>query len=190
MGRIAPPRYEYRAGEVRLLTSRKGTKTGLQFDGPFFVRDPVKTYRQNLRLYMERIAQIGEAEVRRRVAGAPRRSPGPSYSGQYIRGRVRPIKGGPQWATTAVVSAAGGIAEAKLDRAHAIRVQASLAGRKLAITEPFTVPASGTRRGYTRRGSLGTTPGHEGTARVFARTKSGLRRAVKTQAYLLLKGLT
>lgn len=179
-----------RGATTELDRSRKGTVTGLQFTGPFFARDPVKTYRQNLRLYMDRIAQIGEAEVKRRVAAAPRRTGGPSYSGQFIQGRTRAIKGGPHWATTAVVSAAGGIAAARLDSRQAIRVQATLAGRKMATTGPITVPPSGGRRGYTRSGVLGTTRGHEGTAHVFARTRSGLRAAMKAHARMLIQGLS
>ncbi len=136
----------------------------LEYEGPFFENDPRKTLRQNIRALMDRVAEIGEKEVRRRVAMAPRSTAGPSYSARFVTGRTRSLAGR-RWATTAVVSAYGGINDAGLPKREAIRVQASLAGRHVATT-------SGGR-------NIGTTRGHEGTARVFARTATGLRRAMR-----------
>lgn len=172
-----------------LTSSRKGTATGLRFSGPFFQRDPRASFQANRLLFMERMAEIGEAEVRRRIAGAPRRTPGPSYSGMFIRGRVKAADSGKRWRATAVISAYGGIVEAGLSKADAIQVQAALAGRKKATTRAIAVRAANGHRAYIRTGNLGTTKGHEGTAHVFARTRAGLRMAMKANARILLRGL-
>jgi dTDP-4-amino-4,6-dideoxygalactose transaminase len=49
--------------------------------------------------------------------------------------------------------------------------------------------AHGATSGGRRAGSLGTTPGHEGTAKVFRRTASGVRSAMTRLAPMLLDGL-
>lgn len=153
--------------------------TAIQYSGPFFERDPAETFGRNARRLMDRVAQVGQDEVRRRVASAPRRLAGPSYSGQYIVGRTRSL-GGKRWQATAVISAAAGISAAGLDASHARRVQATLAGRHDGIT----------KRGSRPGRYIGTTRGHEGNARVFARTLTGLRRVAKLHAKMLTDGVS
>lgn len=142
----------------------------IEYDGPFFERDPTKTFRKNVRRLMERMATVGEAEVKRRIAQAPRRTAGPSYSGRFIRGRVKSLAGRP-WATTMVVSAD----VSSLDGPGARRVQAALAGRRNSVG----------RDGRNR----GTTRGHEGTAKVYSRTATGLRRLGTAAGKELVEGV-
>lgn len=150
--------------------ARKPGITTIQFDGAFFAKDVRKTFRQNARALMDRVAEVGETEVKRRIAAAPRRSPGPSYSGGYVRGRRKSLSGKP-WSLTAVISAD----TTGLSRRDAIRVQAALAGRRKDV-------GSNGRR-------IGTMPGHEGNAKVFARTKTGLGRLTRETIADLTKGL-
>lgn len=132
----------------------------VEFDGPFFTADLTKTARENVGHFLDLAAAYGEAEAKRRVWGAPRRTAGPSYSGSFIRGRVR-ARSGRRWLATAVVSAD----VSSLGKAGAMRVQAALAGRHNPIDKD----------GF----NIGTTKGHEGTAKVFSGTASALRRIVK-----------
>lgn len=79
-------------------------KVKAETSGPFFTKDPRKTFRQNARVMLEAIAEEGEKAVQARA---------PYYTGDkgdpnahirdFIRGRVRSLKGKP-WALTAVVS--------------------------------------------------------------------------------------
>jgi hypothetical protein len=76
----------------------------VETSGPFFRVDPRKTFRQNARVMLEAIAEEGEKAVKARA---------PYYTGDkgdpnahirdYIRGRVKSLRGKP-WALTAVVS--------------------------------------------------------------------------------------
>jgi hypothetical protein len=145
---------------------------GIKVEGPFFTADIGKTLAENAHDFTAKLAAHGEAEAKRRTWGAPRKTAGPSFSATFIRGRTRalPSRGGRAWAMTTVISATGGIEERP---AHAIRVQATLAGRHNPID----------RDGH----DIGTTPGHEGTAGVFRRTAASLRRLVKNLD--LTKGL-
>jgi hypothetical protein len=159
-GRITTPNAEYgRRAHKRSL--------GIDIEGPFFRVDLDKTMAENAGAFVAELAKVGEREAKRRVAGAPRRTAGPSYSGRFIVGRTQALNG-KRWAMTAVISAYGGINDAGLSKPEAIRVQASLAGRHNPI-------AKWNGAFY----NIGTTPGHEGTSKVFARTAASLRRLVK-----------
>jgi hypothetical protein len=68
--------------------------------GPFFRRDPVKTFRQNLRTMMDELAQEAAATAQ---AAYPI---GPSGAGRRgIVGRTKNLRG-QRWAVTAVVTRA------------------------------------------------------------------------------------
>lgn len=143
-------------------TRRRGSPriSGIALEGPFFEGDPAVALFENAHRFVRRVAEVGEAEARSRAAQAPRKSAGPTYSGGFIRGRTVSL-GGRRWSTTAVVSAD----VSGLDQARARRVQATLAGRHNRID----------RDGF----DIGTTPGHEGTAKVFSGTARSLRRFIK-----------
>lgn len=141
---------------ARAAQMRHRMSLGIALEGPFFTADLGKTLVANAHDLVARMAQIGEAEARARVAGAPRRTAGPSYSGSRIRGRTAAL-GGHRWSVTAVISAD----TTGLSRAQAVRVQAALAGRHNPVD----------RDGFR----IGTTPGHEGTAKVFSGTARVLR---------------
>jgi hypothetical protein len=163
---------------------RRGERTdfGIFFDGPFFTADPALTFRKNLRGYMLELAKVGELEVKRRVANAPRRSPGPSFSGRYIQGRNTSRKGKP-WVGTTVVSPN----TTGLDGFKARRVMATLAGRHNPRTERrFVTGPTATPPGTY----IGTTPGHEGNAKVFKATQAALRRWMRKNKDLLTKGIS
>lgn len=142
-------------------TRRRGSRSvsGIDFEGPFFTADLSRTVGQNVLAFTQRVAQLGEQEARARAYSAPRTTAGPSYSAGFIRGRTVAL-GGRRWKTTAVISAD----TSSLDQAQARRVQAVLAGRHNRITRDGD--------------DIGTTPGHEGIAKVFSGTAGVIRRLV------------
>jgi hypothetical protein len=79
---------------------------GVDLSGPFFRKDPVKTWRANVRDFMDEVAAIGEAEVKAQLqSGQGDRRP-LRYGGRvsdHIVGRTRSLAGR-RWAVTAVVS--------------------------------------------------------------------------------------
>lgn len=143
-------------------TRRRGSPraSGIVLEGPFFEADIDATISENVRALVLRMAQVGQAEARRRAYSAPRKSPGPSYSAGFIRGRVTSLQGR-RWSATAVISAD----TTSLSQAQARRVQAVLAGRHNRIDRDGN--------------DIGTTRGHEGTARVFSATARGLNALAK-----------
>lgn len=143
-------------------TRRRGSSrvSGIALEGPFFEVDLAQTMQANAHRFVERVAQVGEAEARARAAAAPRRTAGPSYSAGMIRGRTVALSGR-RWAVTAVISAD----TTGLDQPTARRVQAVLAGRHNRID--------------SNGDDIGTTRGHEGTAKVFSGTTRSLRRFIK-----------
>jgi hypothetical protein len=87
--------------------ARRGPVTTIDLSGPFFRHDPVKTFRQNVRVLMDAIAAEGEKDVRAQlVAGNSRRAVirriG-DHTSDHVVGRTRSLAG-TRWATTAVVS--------------------------------------------------------------------------------------
>lgn len=87
-----------------------GTKitTTIDRSGPFFQRDPTRTFRQNVRVLMDKVAEAGEADVKaqlRQGEGGRKKLRGitpPRVSGHVV-GRTRNLRG-KRWAVTAVVS--------------------------------------------------------------------------------------
>lgn len=82
--------------------------TTIKFDGPFFTGDPAKTFRQNIRAFMDVVAAEGEADVKAQMAvdaggRKPIRALSPQRVSDHVRGRTRSISGR-RWACTAVVS--------------------------------------------------------------------------------------
>jgi hypothetical protein len=84
-------------------------RTGSHIDvsGPFFQRDPRKTFRANVRVMMRRIEEEGEADViqQQHVGEGSRAeiSHGLGRVSQHVVGRVTSVTGRP-WQVTAVVS--------------------------------------------------------------------------------------
>lgn len=80
----------------------------MQFTGPLFMRDPAKTFVENVRRMMEGIAEEGEkAAVAMISASEGGRSPitaaSPNRVSQHVRGRVKSLAGKP-WTFWAVIS--------------------------------------------------------------------------------------
>lgn len=81
--------------------------TTIDLSGPFFQKDPAKTFRQNVRVMMDAVAAEGEADVKAQlVVGNADRLP-ISHIGDHVSehvvGRTRSLRG-KRWAVTAVVS--------------------------------------------------------------------------------------
>lgn len=141
------------------------TRKGVTFSGPFFARDPRKTFRENARDLMDAIASDGQ-RIARELATGP--------EGDAVRGRVigrSHALTGRRWALTAVVS----VSTAGLDRRQAIRLRAIAAGRH----DPVT---AGGRR-------IGTTQGLEGRAHTFRRSAGRMRRMRADAVARLTRGL-
>lgn len=96
--------------------------TSIDLSGPFFTNDPRKTFRQNARVMLARLAEEGEQDVRvQQQASESTRAPisnkvTPDRVSGHVVGRVTALSG-KRWALTAVVSVnnrgqteAGGIA--------------------------------------------------------------------------------
>lgn len=79
----------------------------LHESGPFFRLDPVKTFRENVRLMMEAVAREGASDVQQRMrADEPKRyriRRGGGRVSDHVQGRVHSL-GGHAWRVTAVVS--------------------------------------------------------------------------------------
>lgn len=87
--------------------ARKAIATTIDLSGPFFRKDPTKTFRQNIRVLMDAIAAEGEEDVKAQLrAGNAGRKPirrlG-DHTSDHVIGRTRSLKG-KRWAVTAVVS--------------------------------------------------------------------------------------
>lgn len=96
---------------------------GIDFDGPFFERDPGKTVRGNIRDMMDALASEGEGAVRRDIASHAGEMP--RYSGwthDHVIGRTESYSG-KRWGLTMVVSAN----TEGMDRGDAIRTKAAAA---------------------------------------------------------------
>jgi hypothetical protein len=89
--------------------ARKGVVTTIKMGGPFFRKDPAKTFRQNVRVMMDAIAAEGEKDVKAQLeAGNARRLPiarlGDAHVSDHVVGRTKSLTGR-RWAVTALVSA-------------------------------------------------------------------------------------
>jgi hypothetical protein len=87
-----------------------GTKVSSSIDlsGPFFQRDPAKTFRANGRALMAAVAEVGRREVIAQMAGgsgrrARIRELGEDRVADHVVARTGSLSGRP-WAVTAVVS--------------------------------------------------------------------------------------
>lgn len=88
--------------------ARTKTATVISLEGPFFEKDPVKTFRQNVRVLMDNTAELGEADVKAKLRqGEPRRLPmrgiQPERISGHVIGRTSNLAG-KRWAVSAVVS--------------------------------------------------------------------------------------
>lgn len=93
----------------------------IMLEGPFFERDPAKTFRQNARRLMDSLASEGEADVRSQIAGQAGSMP--HYTGwtaDTVQGRTSSLTGR-RWALSLVISAN----TAGMDRKDAIRTKAA-----------------------------------------------------------------
>lgn len=136
------------------------------YEGPFFSHQPGRTFRQNIRAFMDRVAEVGEADVKSRLTGSAEAE----STAPHVVGRTRALSGR-RWACTARVS----VSTVSLDRAQAIRRQAIAAGRHTAVTR-------------TGR-NIGTTQGAEGRTHAFRDSKGAVLQAARDNAHLLLKDI-
>ena len=141
------------------MASRNGVVTTIHLDGPFFRKDPAKTFRQNVRTMMDAVAAEGAKDVVAQLAeGESRRRPvsggvEPARVADHVVGRTHNLRGKP-WQVTAVVSA---------NRAGLGRPQA------IALTAAASVL--------------------EGRIHAFRKTKGRIGRTRKTNMSELLKGI-
>lgn len=82
--------------------------TAISLEGPFFTKDPAKTFRQNVRVLMDEIAELGEADVKAKLRqGEPARRAmrgiQPDRVSAHVIGRTQNLAG-KRWAVSAVVS--------------------------------------------------------------------------------------
>ena len=88
--------------------ARQTLSWSLEKSGPFFTKDPQKTFRKNVREFMDEVAALGEAEVKSamRAGESGRREMRgiqPARVSGHVVGRTSSLKG-KRWALTAVVS--------------------------------------------------------------------------------------
>lgn len=80
----------------------------VELKGPFFTKDPGKTVRQNIKDFLDKLAEYGEGRVQKAIESKRGKMP---YSKGHTRDRVigrtraELARGGKRWAATAVVSA-------------------------------------------------------------------------------------
>jgi hypothetical protein len=139
---------------------------GITLEGPFFERDPRKTFRQNVRRYMDRIAEVGEAEIKRRETG----NASAASTRDHVWGRTSSLAG-KRWAVTARVS----VSTQGLDKPQAVRRMAIAAGRHVAVTKAGR--------------NIGTTKGAEGRNHAFRDGKKAILDAARANAHLLVEDL-
>lgn len=92
------------------MARRRGLagQTAIDLEGPFFEKDPVATFRENVKALMDEMAEEGEADVRTQMAyGEMARKPVkvvfPPRVRAFVRGRTKSLSG-KDWGVTAVVS--------------------------------------------------------------------------------------
>lgn len=88
--------------------ARTKITTTIDTSGPFFTKDPAKTFRQNIRVLMDQYAALGEEDVKAQLKqGESRRRPmhgiTPVRVSGHVVGRTKNLRG-KRWAVTAVVS--------------------------------------------------------------------------------------
>lgn len=128
------------------MVGRSRVITTIDLSGPFFQRDPVKTFRANVREMMDAVAAEGEADAKAQLrAGEGSRAPisagvSPARVSGHVRGRTRALSGR-RWAVTAVVS----INNRGLSRRQGIALMAA-AARVESQTHAFRRTTSRIRR--------------------------------------------
>jgi hypothetical protein len=105
--------------------ARSKLSSQISLEGPFFRVNPGKTFRQNVRVLMDRISEEGEADVQQMLRSgegsrAPLRDMSPNRVSGHVVGRTSNLAG-KRWAVTAVVS----INNRGLSRAQGIRLMAA-----------------------------------------------------------------
>jgi hypothetical protein len=89
--------------------ARKPLATSIDMSGPFFRSNPVKTWRENVKDFMDEIAEEGQEDVQTQLrAGEGDRLPisagvAPARVSGHVVGRTQNLSG-KRWGTTAVVS--------------------------------------------------------------------------------------
>jgi hypothetical protein len=122
------------------------TSLRVDFKGPFFTRDPVKTYQANVRDLMDKLAAEGERDVKLQMqAGQASRYPlgggiRPGRVSAHVVGRTVSLKG-KQWAQTAVVS----VRNQGFTKKQAIKLMAAASWLESSI-HPFRRTAARIRR--------------------------------------------
>jgi hypothetical protein len=87
--------------------ARTGITTTINNTGPFFTKDPAKTFRQNIRVMMAAIAAEGEADVKAQLAAGDAGRQPISLLGDHVSGHVigrTASLAGRNWQVTAVIS--------------------------------------------------------------------------------------
>lgn len=107
--------------------ARTKITTALDLSGPFFTKDPVKTFRQNIRVLMDEYATLGEADVKAQLRQGeatrrPMRGITPDRVSEHVVGRTKNLRG-KRWAVTATVS----VNNSGLARAQGITLMAAAA---------------------------------------------------------------
>lgn len=85
-----------------MARSPSAKRLGIEFSGPFFTKDPAKTFRQNIRAMMDVIAEDGQRDVYARIAAIPPRGVDTGRTRSNVVGRTK-NRAGKRWAVTAVV---------------------------------------------------------------------------------------
>ena len=152
------------------MARRTARIKGIEMTGPFFERDPRLTFRQNIRVFMDRVAEVTEHETSRRLATGGREG---ASSAPRVVGRTRSLSG-KRWAVTARIS----ISTVGLSRPEAIRAQAIAAGRHN--------PSANTRNGVR---NVGTTLGAEGRTHGFRDARRVVMSAARDNANRLIEDI-
>jgi hypothetical protein len=138
----------------------------MELTGPFFTVDPARTYRQNIRDLMDKLAKTGENEVKARLyPGAPA-----TAARDYIHGRTHSLKTGKRWATYAVISST----DRSLSGEDQRKANAQLSGRRVTVVGRVFKPTNPSRMGR----NIGAMRGAEGR-KAFAGAASALRAIAK-----------
>jgi len=120
---------------------------GVDLSGPFFQSDPAKTFRRNIRDFMDEVVEVGAEDVRVQLRSGQAGRAAISATGgrvaDYVVGRTSNLSG-KRWAVTGVVS----VRPVGLSRRGAISVMAA-AARVEAQTHAFRRTTSRLRKAKT-----------------------------------------
>ena len=162
-GRIIFDQSLNRPGQVAVTTR-------VTLEGPFFAKDPSKTFYQNLHDMLENLAQEMGENVRSAIASHATEMPyWTGWTLRTVEGYTQSKQTGKHWATWAAV----GTVTAGMNRADAIRTKAAAAGRHT----PRGVRPNGTTRGIEQRWHP------------FRNLKSGIYRSRALLSVDLAKGM-